>query len=196
MKKLSLILCLLFICIMPATIMADSMEDEENYDERWFIAPSVKMTQFNEELGTMFGLRIGWIAAKSFTVEGSFYGLINEIDSPRAGSNIGVGYSGLSLEYSIPIGQKVHILIDTMLGIGRVSYKRDYSQPKNPDKDNLSSIIAIVEPGLGLEIGVTDYLRIVLGASYRSVDRVELSNLSNDDISGITGNIALKFGAF
>ena len=100
------------------------------------------------------------------------------------------------MEYSIPIGQKVHILIDTMLGIGRVSYKRDYSEPKNPDKDKLSSIIAIVEPGLGLEISITDYLRIALGGSYRSVDRVELKNLSNDDISGITGNIALKFGSF
>lgn len=196
MKKLSLILCLLFICIMPAMIVADSMEDEEDYDERWFIAPSVKMTQFNEELGTVLGLRIGWIAASSFTIEGSFYGLINDIDSPRAGSDIGVGYSGLSLEYSIPIGQKVHILINTMLGIGRVSYKRDYSEPKNPDKDKLSSIIAIVEPGLGLEISITDYLRIALGGSYRSVDRVELKNFSNDDISGITGNIALKFGSF
>jgi len=196
MKKLSLILCLLFIFILPVTIMADSMEDEDGYAETGFIAPSMKMTQFNGELGTMLGLSVGWISEHSFTIEGSFYGLINEVDSPRPGSELGVGYSGLSLGYSIPLGQKVHLLINTMFGVGRVSFKRDYDQPKNPDKDKLSSIIVVVEPGLGLEISITDYLRIALGASYRSVERVDLKNLSNDNIDGITGNIALKFGSF
>ncbi|HGJ67406.1 TPA: hypothetical protein ENS27_18745 [bacterium] len=196
MKKLSIVLYILFIFILSTTIMADSKEGKGSYNETGYIAPSKKFTQLNGELGTILGLSVGWISEHSFIVEGSFFGLINEVSSPRPGSELGVGYSGLSLGYNIPLGQKVHILINTMFGVGRVSYKRDYSQPKNPDKDKLSSIIAVVEPGLNLEINITDYFRLSLGASYRVVDRVDLKNLSNDDINGITGNIALKFGAF
>jgi hypothetical protein len=60
------------------------------------------MTKFNDDMGTMLGIRVGDIY-HSFTIEGSFYGLVSEVDSPRQGSNIGVGYSGLSLEYTILI---------------------------------------------------------------------------------------------
>jgi hypothetical protein len=196
MKKLSIILSLLFICMIPWTILAEEMEDNESYDEGGFIAPSIKMTKFNDDLGTMLGIRVGSIMQHSFTLEGSFYGLITEVDSPRQGSNIGVGYSGLTLEYTILPDKKIHILVNTMVGVGRVSYKRNYDEPRNPDKDKLNSIIIIVEPGAGLEFCVTRYFRIALGVSYRSVEGVDLKNLSNDDINGITGTLALRFGAF
>lgn len=189
-------LSLLLICMIPGAIMAGSMEDNESYNEVGFIAPSINITKFNDDLGTMLGIRAGWITQHSFTVEGIFYGLISEVDSPRQGSNIGVGYSGLSLEYTILPNQKIHILVNTMIGMGLVSYVRNYDEPYNPDKDKLSTIITILEPGAGLEFCVTKNLRIVLGASYRLVDGVDLKNLSNDNIRGITGTIALRFGAF
>ena len=189
-------LSLLLICMIPGTIMAGSMEDNESYNEVGFIAPSINMTKFNDDLGTMLGIRAGWITQHSFTVEGIFYGLISEVDSPRQGSNIGVGYSGLSLEYTMLPSKKIHILVNTMIGTGLVSYVRNYDEPYNPDKDKLSTIIAILEPGAGLEFCVTKNLRIVLGVSYRLVDGVDLKNLSNDDIKGVTATLAFRLGAF
>lgn len=182
--------------MIPGTIMAGSMEDNESYNEVGFIAPSINMTKFNDDLGTMLGIRAGWITQHSFTVEGIFYGLISEVDSPRQGSNIGVGYSGLSLEYTMLPSKKIHILVNTMIGTGLVSYVRNYDEPYNPDKDKLSTIIAILEPGAGLEFCVTKNLRIVLGVSYRLVDGVDLKNLSNDDIKGVTATLAFRLGAF
>jgi len=189
-------LSLLLIFMISGVIMADSMEDNESNNEVGFIAPSINMTKFNGDWGTMLGIRAGWINQHSFTVEGVFYGLISEVSSPRKGSNIGVGYSGLSLEYTILPSKGIHILVNTMLGMGLVSYVRNYDEPYNPDKDKLSTIIAILEPGAGLEFCATKKLRIVLGASYRLVDGVDLMNLSNDDIKGMTMTLALRFGAF
>lgn len=196
MKKLGLILSILFVLFIPVTIMADSIEDNEVYYENGFVAPSMTFTKLNDEFGTMLGLRAGWITEKSFTVEGCFYGLINEVDSPRQGSNIGMGYSGLSLEYTILPDSKIHVLLNAMMGVGRVSYKRDYSEPKNTEKDKLSSVIAIIEPGAGLEFCITKNIRAVLGLSYRYVERVDLKNLEDDDIRGISGNLAIRFGSF
>jgi hypothetical protein len=194
MKKLCL--SLLLICMITGTIMADSMEDNESYNEGWFIAPSISMTKFNDEWGTMLGISVGDITQNSFTLEGRFCGLISEVGSPRPGSNIGVTYSGLALEYTILPKQKMHILINMMIGAGVVSYVRNYDEPYNPDKDKLSTVITILEPGAGLEFCVFQHLRIALGASYRLVDGVDLKNLNNDNIRGMTATLALRFGAF
>lgn len=196
MKKMILILIFLIACMVPGTIMGSSTEDKKAYDEGEFVAPSIKVTRFNEDMGMMLGIRAGWIAERNFTIDGCFYGLITEVSSPRRGSNLGVGYSGLSVEYTILPDKPVHILINTMIGMGLVSFIRNYDEPYNPDKDELHSIITVLEPGAGLEFNVTDYFRIMLGASYRLVDGVILKNLKNDDFGGITATLALRFGRF
>ncbi|NIN69245.1 MAG: hypothetical protein GTO63_32100, partial [Anaerolineae bacterium] len=54
----------------------------------------------------------------------------------------------------------------------------------------------ITEPALNVLLNVTRHFRIGFGASYRLVQDVELSDLQNEDISGLAGVVTLKFGGF
>lgn len=54
----------------------------------------------------------------------------------------------------------------------------------------------VVEPGLEVEINVTRFFKIGVGASYRFVRESDLTLVSNDDLSGFSGGFSLKFGKF
>jgi hypothetical protein len=54
----------------------------------------------------------------------------------------------------------------------------------------------VVEPGLEVEINVTRFFKIGLGASYRLVRQSDLITVSDKDLSGFSGGLSLKFGKF
>ena len=66
----------------------------------------------------------------------------------------------------------------------------------SPAVEENSSVILVVEPGAELEINVTRFLRIGLGGSYRIVENVDITDVSNKSLSGFSGNFSLKFGSF
>jgi hypothetical protein len=45
-------------------------------------------------------------------------------------------------------------------------------------------------------VNVTGFFRVGLGASYRFVQDVDLVELRNEDVSGFSGVVTLKFGRF
>lgn len=63
------------------------------------------------------------------------------------------------------------------------------------DRKNWDSFV-VVEPSFQIELNVTQFLRINVGAGWRFVTGVEKYDLSNSDIGGPSVNFILKFGRF
>jgi hypothetical protein len=53
-----------------------------------------------------------------------------------------------------------------------------------------------LEPALNAEVNITSFFRINAGASYRYISGLNYNNLKNEDFSGFSGALTLKFGSF
>jgi hypothetical protein len=56
--------------------------------------------------------------------------------------------------------------------------------------------VFVIEPSLLAELNVTNFLRLAVGGGYRFATGVELSGLTNADLSGVSVSVNLKFGSF
>jgi hypothetical protein len=82
-------------------------------------------------------------------------------------------------------------IVSTRGGIGEVTSADTLTGTAEGDK------FFIVEPGLNVGVNVAPWFRILMGASYRWVDGVQgVTGVNNDDLSGLSGTIMLKFGWF
>lgn len=54
----------------------------------------------------------------------------------------------------------------------------------------------VAEPAVNVELNVTNWFRVAAGASYRYVSSMSaIRGIENKDLSGVSGQLALKFGS-
>lgn len=162
-----------------------------------FGGPVIKFTQLNDEFGLMVGGRGGWIINRVFVIGGGGYGLTNDIEVKNINSDsaqcLDLGYGGLELEYIAASNKVIHFSVQSLFGAGGVNYRDQESRQVNsPDGD----AFWIIEPGLNLMLNVTTFFRIGFGASYRIIADVDLDDLNNADLSGLSAVLTFKFGEF
>jgi hypothetical protein len=197
MKKIMVLVGVL-MCVVSFQVAA---EEEtllgSDISHGGFGGPVVKLTQVNDQFGVMVGGRGGWILDHRFVIGGGGYGLTDTVKGNEIAfgntPDIMMGYGGVEFEYIINPDQVFHLSVYTLLGGGGVFY--------NPDRDfnwddEESDAFFVAEPAVNLIVNMTHFLRIGVGMSYRLITGVELEGLSDSDLSGIAGNITLKFGIF
>lgn len=62
--------------------------------------------------------------------------------------------------------------------------------------NNNADLFFVVEPGANVDINVTSFFRLGIGASYTFVSGVSFEGLRNSDFIGASGVITFKFGKF
>lgn len=177
-------------------------------------APEMKLSDVNGKSSLLMGGRGGWIIGHSFVLGGGGYGLVtnnrfiydevlNGVDTTRE-YRIDMGYGGLLLEYIAMPQRAVHLTFPVLIGAGGVSlshklfdendaeYVDDWSNWEYEE----SAAFFVVEPGIGIELNMTKFFRLELGASYRYINGTNLRRLSDSDLSDFSLNMALKFGKF
>lgn len=164
-----------------------------------FGGPVIKYTQIKNQPSVLIGGRGGWIINHTFIIGGGGYGLANQIEADNfigySKPFINFGYGGFELEYIIQSDQLLHFSIYTLIGAGGVNY-RDYSHGSWNDWDSINDEFFVLEPALNVEVNITSFFRINAGASYRYISGVSYDNLKNEDFSGFSGVLTLKFGSF
>ena len=195
MKILS---ALLTIALMMFLVAGQALAGDEvlvggNIDSGGYGGPVIKISQINGETAVLMGGYGGWLINHTFLVGGGFFGLTNEIEAPITGEKyyFDLGYSGLVLEYINNSHKLVHYSVGTLIGAGEVEY-----DSKTSKEDYDSDTIFVVEPGINLELNVTSSFRLGFGVSYRYVSGVRLEGINDEDLSGATANLTLKFGSF
>ncbi|MBI4501520.1 MAG: hypothetical protein HY700_10195 [Gemmatimonadetes bacterium] len=85
----------------------------------------------------------------------------------------------------------VHLTLSTLVGGGGAEYRQGGGGQLTG-----SSALFVAEPGAGLALNITPKIRLSASGSYRIVRGVDLSGLTNGDLSGLAGIVSLDFGRF
>lgn len=157
----------------------------------------------DDKHAVQFGGRFGWLPARSIGVGLGATGFINEYHyEPVIGRDVFLagGYGGLYIEPILLPKWPVHLSFPVLLGAGGISYVS-----KEPDRDNNfiedTEAFLLAEPGAEIELNLTRFFRLSVGATYRfpTAFRTSTSDASGASVSSLKGvsyTISLKFGKF
>ncbi len=176
-------------------------------DLNGFGGVDMKVGNFMDERGLLVGAYGGLLINRRYLFGVAGYGLVTNLefegtvpgDSTTKVLNLHGGYGGVLFGAAIAPKELIHISIPIVLGAGSFEVV-----DKNFFTNNLAdaeftvenSIFFVVEPGIEIELNISNNFRLGFGASYRYITGTELMNVSDDDVSGATGMISLRFGRF
>lgn len=160
----------------------------------FFLAPTIGYGQMDGADVAIANFRGGVIINENLTI-GGFYGLsINDIQTQsETVSGVYMDYRiyGGFLEYTTSPSELFHFTFPLFIGAGEVETDNDEGSAGFGEEN-----FFLVEPGAFLEINLLKNVRFNVGATYRFVGEMNYRNLNQNDISGVTGQIGLKFGIF
>jgi hypothetical protein len=213
--KMFTVLLLAFALVLPAysqDTTKTSHEDEAqtligsgHITNGGYGAPELKFTQIQGNWGLMMGGRGGWIINHTFSIGGGGYGLLtsHKIENYQPPFDTTVylrtGWGGLFLEYINCSNSLVHFTINALIGGGGAVYTRAMKDVMYYDYNGRAyetSAFFVLEPGATVDLNVTKFMRISLGAGYRIISGLNLSRTTNKDLGGASINLAFKFGKF
>ncbi len=138
------------------------------------------------------------IAAYGLATQPSFDGVVPGPNTEKRLTLYG-GYGGVVVGGTILGKEVVHISLPITFGAGNLDVSDDdfFTQGFGDSQFTVeNSTFFVIEPAAQLEFNITSYLRIATGVSYRWVTGLELVNVTNDDLRGLTGVLSIRVGRF
>jgi hypothetical protein len=150
-----------------------------------------------------FGFRGMWVINHSIAMGFGGTGFANQaMYNPVSGSDnfLTGGYGGFIIEPIVAPMYPVHLAFPILIGGGGISYVETNWE----EFDNFvmaTDFFMIIQPGAELELNVTRFFRIGLGATYRfptdfNATTTETPELSPQDLKGFSYSLSFKFGRF
>lgn len=211
-----LIAALIFLFGISQSSHAQRYVDKENVSEvrsllnrnndlGGFGAIDFKVTDIVDTRAMLLGARAGLVVNRRFLFGLAGYGIATraEFDGNPSPSQIEPlrlygGYAGMLLGGMIAPEKMIHLSVPVLLGAGgvEVSDENYFATFSDSEYSIERSAFFVVEPGLELEINITQVLRLGFGASYRWVTGSDLTTLGDDDLTSWSGNFSIRFGGF
>jgi len=213
MKKTTLIS---IICILASTAAFSQEPEFEYYKNRemrtllghdrsggGYCSFSTGYTNINDLDAVMFGGRFSWMASHSLGIGMGATGFMNEYHYEAAIDKdvfLTGGYGGLYIEPVLFPRLPVHLSFPVLLGIGGISFiSVDNEFNENFLED--SKAFLLVEPAAEVELNLTRFLRLAVGASYRlpTPFNVGLPGSYSIDVESLrtpSYTVTLKLGKF
>ncbi len=212
MKRLSLLVAMLLFTAPLAAQQHETLFGSP-VEHGGFGGLVSKLTSIKGEAGLMMGGYGGWLIDHKFMIGGGGYGLVTNVRASAEAEAayspyneplyVDFGYGGLMLEYIFAPSRLLHVNVQALIGAGGVTH-RTYHYENFFDHDGSDvqqygskDAVFVTEPAINVELNVTEWFRIAAGGSYRFVNGVnEVRGVSDGDLSGPSGTLALKFGGF
>ena len=176
----------------------------------------IKFTQLDGKFsGLLLGGRGGVIINSMFSIGGAGYGILptKRVNCPipehiyETNNFWTGGYGGLFVEYINSSNSLLHFTANTLIGAGGITYVNHSSNYNSWDWQNEIrrshpiSVVFVVEPGINLELNVSEFFRMNFGASYRYSPNFEWKYKDEDIVpntafNGLSINLGFKFGKF
>jgi hypothetical protein len=164
-----------------------------------FVAPVLKYTVINDQGVLMLGGRGGWNVNASLTLRGGLYATMTEVDAPEDAVpnapgplDLKLESFGFELEYAPRPTAQTFLTLYAFVGGAAGHYVRDKTREQHGETD----FMFLLEPGVGVERRIIDWLHLNLSVSYRLVNGVEQPLLKDSDFNGPAATLAIKFGRF
>lgn len=162
--------------------------------------PVVKFSSVNGKLGVLVGGHGGWIINHTLVIGGGGYGLANDVEANALGplneQFVDFGYGGFEVEWVMNSDKLLHYSVHTLIGGGGVQYRNEGEDITYHNRSGDG--VFVLEPGATLDLNVTTWMRISVGASYRYVNGVDSNSVvaTNKDLTGPSAMVMLRFGKF
>lgn len=150
-----------------------------------FGGPVLRYTTLMGEGDLMLGGKGAWLVNHRFYIGGAGFGTADELE----GTDREFGYGGVLLGYVGRPERLWHWNAELLLGAGEVARTRRAFDPGG-------DTVWVLEPGIGVLLGVAEFAEVSLGISYRLVGDTDLPGVDDDDLSGWSLSLAVLFGAF
>jgi hypothetical protein len=202
-QKLNLTKGILVMMVILVSLSAEASAQDQDSTKSLFGSnvkvseiwtPEVKINSIQGNVGTLVGFYGGAVFNRTFLL--GISGGVN-LSHPT----VNYGYFGAVGQYIYKPANLWHCSGQLLLAYGST---KDYEDPKSGLLDNFWNISGarffLMEPGINLELNLSSRLTLVTGISYRYVTRldendenIEITHVTNSDMSGINFNIGLKF---
>lgn len=109
----------------------------------------------------------------------------------QPGDKLTISHGGFWLGYSLFGDRAIHMNFSSLVGWGTLGVRSDY-YPENLWPDG----IFVVSPTMEVELNLTKFFRLGVGASYNIYTFVDLPGYTASDFSAPGGFLSFKFGWF
>jgi len=174
----------------------------ENSKVRGFGALDFRLSEFKGDLALLAGVHGGIIINNHFMIGLGGRGITTNISfegvNPTDKLHLYGGYGGFMIGGVFAPKEAIHVTVPILIGAGGAYITdRNYLDTYVESNDfNEESAFLVIEPGLEVEINLTKFFKIGIGASYRIVSGSDFINVKDKELSGFSSGISLKFGKF
>lgn len=209
MYILRIALCLLLATPFALFAQEDTQEHETllsgNIIHGGYGGPVFKVSSIQGSAEILTGGYGGWLINHTFMIGLGGYGIATKVTADETAPkvdgkapNIELGYGGLALEYIIAPEKLIHFTVHSIIGAGGAGYSISIVPDNTSQQTTTSSSTAFfaAEVGVNAQLNIASFCRLSIGGSYRFVSGASLLGITNKDLSGPSGNIALLFGKF
>lgn len=168
-------------------------EDRFIWHHGWYVAPTVGVTQLDRDAAATYGLRAVWRANRKYG-----FGLaVTGMELERDEGLLEMGYGGLVTEYVVHSNQLVHLVLGSTVGGGAWCNDPDGdSDGDSADRCGGGRGFFVSEPNASVELNLTSFMRLNVGAGYRFVIASEKDGIGASELGGFAGRAALELGRF
>lgn len=148
---------------------------------------SMKFTRLNGQSVILDGGGTRLFINRKFAIGINGYRTLNPVD--YKGNDFSIVYGGLWAYYPIDMLKLIHLSFSGLFGFGGVGYIR------SSDQKMIGKGMPVIDTDAFANLNITEFMQLGFGFGYRlaltSFEEVKMSS-----ISGITGTLQIRFGAF
>ncbi|MBC7903996.1 MAG: hypothetical protein H7Y27_11260 [Gemmatimonadaceae bacterium] len=197
------------ICLMSSTLFAQKSLQHENkrgIQSTAYGALSTQFTKFNGQNALFTGAYGGWMINHKLMVGAGAWWMASKNKGvglnaeTHERNNLKTGYGGLMVEYYLINDRKFNVSASALVGGGILKNGKGKGTLPENGGDELKDIdatgYAVVQPSVNVEMSVTDWCRVGVGAGYRYIRGADMDGITNSKLSAPTANLTVKFGIF
>jgi hypothetical protein len=160
---------------------------------------TVNYTRIYDHNGLMVGGEGAVLLEHRLAFGGAGYGLTTTLHGPPLAdgspSRLHFGYGGGLVRYHIITDHLAYLSVALLVGAGGITLSDEEELDVDPGSEDFEGNgFLVVEPGLGLHMNITRWMRFGLNASYRFTNGVSLRGLRDADIRGPALGAHAQFG--
>ncbi len=188
------------LLVLFGAINTASAQTPDAFGRGWYIGPAAQATTVGGEAAVMSGFKVQWAPKGNLMLGLENYTLLNNIEavqpSPDGEANVYFMYGGVSAAYGYAVNDRVNVAPKMLVGWAEAHWRDGFwdgvLDRKNRDANHTTSLV--LEPGIGAEIGVTRWMNVMVGGSYRFAMAGKSHALRQADMSGPAATVGIRFG--